>query len=140
MESQLEIKRFDLMPTVDVKSVTFDNTKYPLSTLPISGSAADPFDDFIDMFDPRSERIDVYEVLKILRHRLASVPGSRTTTLEYLVHWKGFHQRDATWEPEHNLVQCGASDITLKYRKENVPKVYHITSPEGVSEICRQIC
>ena len=121
-------KRFDLMPTVDVKSVTFDNTKYPLSTLPVSGSAADTFDDFIDMFDPRSEKIDVYEVQKILRHRLASVPGSKTKSLEYLVHWKGFHQRDATWEPEHNLVQCGASDITRKYRKENVPKVYHITS------------
>ena len=121
-------KRFDLMPTVDVKSVTFDNTKYPLSTLPVSGSAADTFDDFIDMFDPRSEKIDVYEVQKILRHRLASVPGSKTKSLEYLVHWKGFHQRDATWEPEHNLVQCGASDITRRYRKENVPKVYHITS------------
>ena len=56
------------------------------------------------------------------------MPGSKTKSIEYLVHWRGFHNRDATWEPEHNLVQCGASDITRKYRKENVPKVYHITS------------
>ena len=121
-------KRFDLLPTVDVKTVSIDNTKYPLSTLPVAGSDADSFDDFIDMFDPRSERVDVYEVQKIVDHRFVTTPGSRVKSIEYLVHWKGFHQRDSTWEPDHNLINCGAASIARKYRQVNIPKVYHITT------------
>ena len=94
----------------------------------MSGSDASRFDDFIDMFDPRSEKVDVHEVRKILDHRLVSVPGSRSKSLEYLVHWKGFHQRESTWEPEHNLVNCGASKIARTYRSIHIPKVYHVTS------------
>ena len=112
-------KRFDLMPTVDVKTVTFDNTKYPLSTLPVSGSAADTFDDFIDMFDPRSEKIDVYEVYRLIAHRLRSqYLALDTSRLSTLVHWKGCPQNDSTWEPESNLTSVvlrNSSQVSERY-------------------------
>ena len=82
-------KRFDLMPTIDVKTCSFDVTKYPLRSLPAAGSKASSFDDFIDMFDPKSEKLDVYEVYRLIDHRFVSIPGSRLKSLEYKVHWKG---------------------------------------------------
>ena len=121
-------KRFDIMPTVDVKTVTFDVTKYPLRSLPAAGSEASSFDDFIDMFDSRSEKLDVYEVFRLIDHRFVSIPGSRHKSIEYLVHWKGCFKKDATWEPESNLTHSGAAKLVRTYRKVNVPKVYHVTS------------
>ena len=121
-------KRFDLMPTIDVKTVTFDVTKYPLRSLPAAGTKASSFDDFIDMFDSNSEKLDVYEVYRLINHRFVSVPGSRHKSIEYLVHWKGCLKTDSTWEPESNLTHSGAAKLVLKYRKIHVPKVYHVTS------------
>ena len=123
-----ESKRFDLLPTVDVKTVVFDNTVYPLTKLPMDGSSAENFDDFLDMFDTSTVKVDVYEIHKLLEHRLVKVPGSRVRAIEYKVHWKGCHKRDSTWEPEPNLVNCGAAAMVRKYRSINVPKVFHVTS------------
>ena len=111
-----ESKRFDLMPTVDVETLTFDNTVYPLTRLPADGSSHQNFEDFLDVFDTKTFKVDVYEIHKLLEHRLVSVPGSRVRAVEYKVHWKGCHKRDATWEPELNLVNCGAAGIVRKYR------------------------
>ena len=115
-------KRFDLMPTVDVKTVTFDVTKYPLRSLPAAGTKASSFDDFIDMFDSNSEKLDVYEVYRLIDHRFVSIPGSRHKSIEYLVHWKGCLKTDSTWEPESNLTHSGAAKLVLKYRKSTSPK------------------
>jgi hypothetical protein len=123
-----ESKRFDLMPTVDVKTVSFDNTVYPLTRLPVDGSSHDNFEDFLDMFDTKTIKIDVFEIHKLLEHRLVKVPGSRVRAIEYLVHWKGCHKRDATWEPEPNLVNCGAAAIVREYKSINVPRVFYTTS------------
>ena len=57
-----------------------------------------------------------------------SVPCSRVRAIEYKVHWKGCHKRDATWEPEPNLVDCGAAGIVRKYRSIHVPKEFHTTN------------
>ena len=121
-------KRFDLMPTIDVKTCSFDVTKYPLRSLPAAGSKASSFDDFIDMFDPKSEKLDVYEVYRLIDHRFVSIPGSRLKSLEYKVHWKGCLKKDSTWEPESNLTHSGAAKLVLTYRKVHVPKIYHVTS------------
>ena len=121
-------KQFDLMPTIDVKTVTFDVTKYPLRSLPAAGTKASSFDDFLDMFDTNSEKLDVYEVYRLIDHRFVSIPGSRLKSLEYKVHWKGCLKKDSTWEPESNLTHSGAAKIVLAYRKLHVPKVYHVTN------------
>ena len=111
-------KQFDLMPTVDVKTVTFDVTKYPLRSLPGAGTKAGSFDDFLDMFDSNSEKLDVYEVYRLIDHL-----GSRHKSIEYLVHWKGCLKTDSTWEPESNLTNCGAAKVLLADRKLHVPRV-----------------
>jgi hypothetical protein len=116
------------MPTVDVKTLTFDNTVYPLTRLPADGSSNQNFENFLDMFDTKTVKVDVYEIHKLLEHRLVSVPGSRVRAIEYKVHWKGYHKRDATWELEPNLINCGAAGIVRKYRSIHVPKVFHTTS------------
>ena len=121
-------KQFDLMPTIDVKTVTFDVTKYPLRSLPAAGTKASSFDDFLDMFDTNSEKLDVYEVYRLIDHRFVSIPGSRLKSLEYKVHWKGCLKKDSTWEPESNLTHSGAAKLVLTYRKLHVPKVYHVTN------------
>ncbi|KAF9342113.1 hypothetical protein BGX26_008305 [Mortierella sp. AD094] len=41
----------------------------------------------------------IYEVFKILDHR------GEAESMEYLVHWKGYSEADATWEPEGNFNQ-----------------------------------
>ena len=119
-----------MMPTVDVKTVTMDVTKYPLSSLPVAGSDARTFDDFINMFDPRTEKVDVYDVKKILDHRFVAIPGSRAKSLEYKVHWEGYHQRESTWEPKHHLVNCGAAKMVQSYRAVHVPRIYHVTTAD----------
>lgn len=121
-------KRFDFSPTRDVKTVRVDDTRYPLTQLPLDGNCTkQSFDDFISMFDPRSVKIDVYEVQKLLLHRLRGIPGSSNSSFEYLVHWKGYSKAAATWEPEHHLVSCGAARLVKKYKAENVPKVCHLS-------------
>ena len=80
------------------------------------------------MFDSNSEKLDVYEVYRLINHRFVSIPGSRHKSIEYLVHWKDCLKTDSTWEPESNLTNCGAAKLVLKYRKIHVPKVYHVTS------------
>ena len=105
-------KQFDLMPTVDVKTVTFDVTKYPLRSLPAAGTKAGSFDDFLDMFDSNSEKLDVYEVYRLINHRFVSIPGSRHKSIEYLVHWKDCLKTDSTWEPESNLTNCTTNLFT----------------------------
>ena len=119
-------KRFDLGPTIDVKTVVVDDTSYPLKNLPIDGVQPKAFDHFIDMFDPRSTKIDVHEVQKILDHR--GVTSTAGRSIEYLVKWKGYHQRESTWEPEPYLSECGAKSMLEKYKSINVSKVLHITA------------
>ena len=121
-------KRFDFSPTIDVKTVRVDDTKFPLATLPLEGTATlQSFNDFVSMFDPRSVKLNVYEVSKLLDHRLRGISGSTNSSYEYLVHWKGYDRKDATWEPEHHLVSCGASKMVKKYKSVNVPKVMHMS-------------
>ena len=117
-------KRFDLSPTLDVKTVTVDDTSFPLKLLPVEGVEPRAFEHFIDMFDPRSVKVDVYEVQKILDHRAVRSTAGRS--IEYLVKWKGYHQRQATWEPEHYLSECGAKSMLEKYKSVNVSKVMHV--------------
>jgi hypothetical protein len=119
-------KRFDLSPTLDVKTVVVDNTSFPLKLLPIEGVEPKAFDHFIDMFDPRSTKVDVYEVQKLLDHR--GVHSTAGRSIEYLVKWKGYHQREATWEPERHLTECGAKSIVDKYKSINVSKVLHVAA------------
>ena len=119
-------KRFDLSPTLDVKIVIVDDTSFPLKLLPIEGVEPKAFDHFIDMFDPRSTKVDVYEVQKILDHR--GVHSTAGRSIEYLVKWKGYHQREATWEPERHLTECGAKSIVEKYKSVNVSKVLHVAA------------
>ena len=50
-------KRFDLLPTIDVKTVKIDNARYPLSTLPLATAPTTAnLDDFVSMFDPRTTK------------------------------------------------------------------------------------
>ena len=71
------LKQLDLMPTVGVKTATFDATKYPLRSLPAAGTKAGSFDDPLDMFDSNPEKLDVHEVYRLIDHRFVSIPGSR---------------------------------------------------------------
>ena len=107
-----------------MKTVTVDDTSFPLKLLPIEGVEPRAFEHFIDMFDPRSAKVDVYEVQKILDHRAVHSTAGRS--IEYLVKWKGYHQRQATWEPEHYLSECGAKSMLGKYKSVNVSKVMHV--------------
>ena len=129
LEWNHNLKKFDMLPTVDVKTIRIDNTKYPLSTLPLSSAPTTAsLDDFVSMFDPRTTKSDVYEVYRILDHKLIKIPGQKHAQIEYLVHWKGYGKANATWEPEHNLVNCGAVRFVQKYRLIHVPKVFHTTA------------
>ena len=51
-----------------MKTVVVDGTLCPLKLLPIEGVEPKAFDHFIGMFEPRSTKVDVHEVQKILDH------------------------------------------------------------------------
>ena len=66
---------------------------------------------------------------EILDHRYAAVPGKRSKkkTLEFLVHWKGYSKREATWEPKSHLSDCTVLLEKYKKKHELVNHVVHAT-------------
>ncbi|GAB5387005.1 MAG: hypothetical protein Alis3KO_41280 [Aliiglaciecola sp.] len=58
------------------------------------------------------DRTIEYEVGRILRDRGAS------NRREYLILWKGFDLKEATWEPEAHL--ANASDLLAEYLKNRM--------------------
>jgi hypothetical protein len=55
---------------------------------------------------------DVFEVEKVIKGRYR-----KNGSIEYLVHWKGYSEKDRTWEPVDNLNQA----ILDYIRKNPVP-------------------
>lgn len=65
----------------------------------------------------QSDETDVYEVEKILKHRIRRQGKKKVE--EYLIRWKNFGPSEDTWEPRRNLVGCEA---LLKEFEENLAK------------------
>ena len=57
---------------------------------------------------------DEHKVLKILQER-----GSETGAVEYLVHWSGCREKNATWEPMSN---CEGAPLKIKQFEERQKK------------------
>jgi hypothetical protein len=54
-----------------------------------------------DHADISLNQSDVYEVEKVIKGRY-----KKNGSVEYLVHWKGYSEKDRTWEPVDNLNQA----------------------------------
>ena len=73
---------------------------------------------------------DTYQVKAVVDHRFKDIGprskgGRRRKQLEYLVHWKGYTKREATWEPAHHMKD--AEETVLKYtKKHNVNQVVEL--------------
>jgi hypothetical protein len=63
-----------------------------------------------------------YEVERILDRRVHKLRNGRTRT-EYLVHWKGYPEYDATWEPAKNLDH--SSSLISDYLRTSSPSAIH---------------
>lgn len=55
----------------------------------------------------------VYEVSRIMDHRCSS--NRRQAKIEYKILWKGYSEKEASWEPEVNLVDC--KELVFNYHK-----------------------
>jgi hypothetical protein len=116
-------KSYDLGPTEHVANVIVNDAVFPLRQMPQRGCSKLDFDTFVDRFDSRSVVDDTFQVKAIIDHRYASIgPRSRggkdRKQLEYLVHWKGYTKREATWEPAHYL--SDAEESVAKYKKKAI--------------------
>jgi hypothetical protein len=69
-----------------------------------------------DLIDDHEE----YEVEKILDAQYRKGRGKKKKTLLWLVQWKGYHSKDATWEPYENLKN--SQTILNDFYKENPSK------------------
>ena len=91
-------RRWVIQETQHVKAVVVDDTDFPLRKVKAEGGAPFNYDEFVSMFDSRAEPNEVYEAEYIIDKR-AIKAGRRKVDTEYLVKWKGYHKREATWEP-----------------------------------------
>jgi hypothetical protein len=74
-----------------------------------------------DTTDIALNQPDVFEVEKVIKGRYR-----KNGSVEYLIHWKGYSEKDRTWEPVGNLNQAILDSIkktsvpmlNLKYKKK----------------------
>ena len=114
IEWDQKFQRWLLLKPVVAKTVQVEDGVYPLRMVPKMNSQVLAFDNFIDQFSSDAVQSEVYILEKILDHR--EVSGDR----EYRCKWKGYGKKDATWEPEINLLEYGAVETLEKYKLDNM--------------------
>lgn len=70
-----------------------------------------------------------YEVEKILDAQYRQLLGTRKKTLHFLVKWKGYHDKDNTWEPLENVQN--SKDLLENFYKENPAKPKENPNPQS---------
>jgi len=68
-----------------------------------------------------------YEVEKILDAQDRYVQGTRKKALHFLVKWKGYHEKDNTWEPLENVKN--SKELLDEFYKENPSKPKEKSKP-----------
>ena len=114
---------YDLSDTMHVRSVVVTEARCPLRMVPHQGCDGTEFKGFVDVFDPKSVTDDTYQVKAVIDHRFKDIGprskgGRRRKQLEYLVHWKGYTKREATWKPPHHLKD--AEETVLNTRRNTI--------------------
>ncbi|KAG0581311.1 hypothetical protein KC19_4G242000 [Ceratodon purpureus] len=87
----------DSQSSIETSSVeqTSENTRTPLGY------------EISEVYEPDTNEWEVKKILDVRESKPIRMSHHvYRTTKEYLVHWKGYSKKDASWEPEHYLDNC----------------------------------
>ena len=106
-------QQWKLGATIDRPYAVIDNSKYPLRTVPAKDVDQTKLNEFVQSMSPRAQVPDVYVVDKVIGIRTKG--GER----EYKVKWKGYSQKECTWEPKEHLTEYGAMEALAAFHAKN---------------------